>query len=83
MLRTPPAKKANPVLSMAKADLENECERLGLSTMGTIAELRARILEHLQPEEFQASPKMAGTAVTVHSRSFIRSHVLYAGSTMI
>ena len=32
---------------MSKADLLNECERLGLSTSGTIHELRARLCSHL------------------------------------
>jgi len=32
---------------MTKADLLNECERLGLSTSGTIHSLRMRLQEHL------------------------------------
>lgn len=32
---------------ISKADLFNECHRLGLNTPGTIKELRARLCNHL------------------------------------
>ena len=56
-IRTPPGLKTKKVQfeRLPKADLVNECEKLGLPTQGTIAELRLRLREHSEVEEFELS----------------------------
>ena len=56
--RTPPAgtrRVQATVDKLSKADLENECEKLGLSPEGTIVQLRLRLQQHYEAEEFSKS----------------------------
>ena len=71
MERTPPG-KTNPILVMSKPDLMNECERRGISTDGNVNDLRQRILEHQQTEEFarSASPLLPRTRRNIVGESF-------------